>query len=87
VADEGVPTREIAQAIGRALHLPVVAKSNEEAAGHFGWIAHFFGVDGPASSALTRQQLGWRPTQPGLIPDLNAAHYFETAADAVALHA
>jgi nucleoside-diphosphate-sugar epimerase len=87
VADEGVPTRDIAEAIGRGLNLPVVSKSQEEAADHFGWIAPFFGIDGPASSALTQERLGWRPTQPGLIADLNAKHYFEHAADAVPVHA
>jgi nucleoside-diphosphate-sugar epimerase len=86
VADEGVPTREIAEVIGRGLNVPVVSKSREEAADHFGWIARFFGIDGPASSALTQKRLGWRPVQPGLIADLNAAHYFEHAADAVASH-
>ena len=86
VADEGVPTREIAQAIGRGLNVPVVSKSSEEAADHFGWIARFFGIDGPASSAQTQDRLGWRPVQPGLIADLNAEHYFEHAADAVPLH-
>jgi nucleoside-diphosphate-sugar epimerase len=86
VADEGVPTRQIAAAIGRGLNVPVVSKSRETAADHFGWIAHFFGVDAPASSALTQEQLGWRPVQPGLIADLNAEHYFEHAADAVPLH-
>jgi nucleoside-diphosphate-sugar epimerase len=86
VGDEGVPTREIAEVIGRYLNLPVVSKSREEAADHFGWMARFFGIDGPASSALTQEQLGWRPVQPGLIADLNAKHYFEHAADAVALH-
>jgi nucleoside-diphosphate-sugar epimerase len=82
-ADDGVPTREIAEAIGRGLNVPVVSKSREEAADHFGWIALFFGIDGPASSAQTQERLGWRPVQPGLIADLNAAHYFEHAADAV----
>ncbi len=86
VADEGVPTREIAEVIGLQLNIPVVSKSREEAADHFGWIAHFFGIDGPASSALTQEQLRWRPVQPGLIADLNAEHYFEHAADAVPLH-
>jgi nucleoside-diphosphate-sugar epimerase len=86
VADEGVPTREIAEAIGRGLNVPVVSKSSEEAADHFGWIARFFGIDGPASSALTQERLGWRPIQPGLIADLKAAHYFEHAADAVPVH-
>src|SRR5580700_2740506 len=83
VADEGVPTREIAEVIGRHLNVPVVSKSREEAADHFGWIAHFFGLDAPASSAQTQERLGWRPVQPGLIADLNAEHYFEHAADAV----
>jgi nucleoside-diphosphate-sugar epimerase len=84
IADEGVPTREIAEAIGRGLNVPVVSKSREAAADHFGWIARFFGIDGPASSALTQERLGWRPVQPGIIADLNAEHYFEHAADAVA---
>jgi nucleoside-diphosphate-sugar epimerase len=84
VVDEGVPTREIAEVIGRNLNVPVVSKSREEAADHFSWIALFFGIDAPASSALTQERLGWRPVQPGLIADLKAEHYFEHAADAVA---
>jgi nucleoside-diphosphate-sugar epimerase len=79
VADEGVPFRDIAEVIGRRLHLPVVSKSREEAASHFGWLAHFVGIDCPASSAQTRQELGWAPRQLGLIADLDQAHYFETA--------
>jgi len=85
VADEGVPTREIAEVIGRQLSVPVVSKSREEAADHFGWIGMFFGMDSPASSALTQERLGWRPVQPGLIADLNAEHYFEHTADAAVL--
>jgi nucleoside-diphosphate-sugar epimerase len=85
VADEGVPAREIAEVIGRHLNVPVVSKSREEAADHFGWIASFFGMDGPASSAQTQERLGWRPVQPGLIADLNAEHYFQPTADAVGL--
>ncbi len=77
VADEGVAARDIAEVIGRHLNVPVVSKSREEAADHFGWIAPFFGIDGPASSAQTRQRLGWQPVQPGLMADLNAEHYFE----------
>ena len=76
VAEEGVAARDIAQVIGRRLSVPVVSKSREEAAGHFGWMTNFFGIDGPASSAQTREQLGWRPTQPGLIADMEG-HYFE----------
>jgi nucleoside-diphosphate-sugar epimerase len=78
VADEGVPAREIADVIGRRLNVPVVSKSREEAAEHFGWIGQFFAIDGPASSAQTRAALGWRPTQPGLLADLDA-NYFEQA--------
>ena len=79
VADEGVPFREIAEVIGRRLNVPVVSKSPEEAANHFGWLAHFVGIDCPASSAQTQQQLGWAPKQHGLITDLDQTHYFETA--------
>jgi nucleoside-diphosphate-sugar epimerase len=78
VADEGVPFREIAQLIGRRLNIPVVSKSPEEAADHFGWFARFAGLDCPASSAHTQNQLGWRPTQASLLPDIDQASYFET---------
>ena len=78
VADEGIPVRDIAGVIGRRLNVPVVAKSPEERADHFGWIGLFFGMDGPASSAQTQERLGWRPSQPALIPDLDAEHYFAT---------
>jgi nucleoside-diphosphate-sugar epimerase len=78
VADEGVPVREIVDVIGRRLNVRVVAKSPEEAADHFGWLANFLGIDCPASSALTQERLGWRPRQPALIPDLDPAGYFET---------
>lgn len=70
VADEGVPFREIAEAIGRSLKTPAVSMSPEEAAGHFGWLAPLAAIDMPASSALTRERLGWLPTGPGLIADL-----------------
>ncbi len=78
IADEGVPVRDIAGVIGRRLNLPVAGKSREEAAGHFGWLAHFLGIDCPASSAQTQERLGWRPSHPALIPDLDRASYFET---------
>jgi nucleoside-diphosphate-sugar epimerase len=77
VADEGVPFREIACVIGRRLNIPVVSKSREEAAGHFGWFAQFAALDCPASSVQTQERLGWRPTQPSLIPDLDRPAYFE----------
>jgi|SRR5579862_458687 len=76
IADQGVPTKEIAEVIGRGLNVPVVSKSREEAADHFGWMAMFFSMDGPASSAKTREELGWHPVQPGLIADLDEGHYF-----------
>jgi nucleoside-diphosphate-sugar epimerase len=85
VADQGVPTREIAQVIGRHLNVPVVSKSSEEAADHFGWMARFFAIDGPASSSQTQKLLGWRPVEPGLIADLNGKHYFEHTADEAVL--
>jgi len=74
VAEEGVPLRDIAQVIGRRLKLSVVAKSPSDAAEHFGWLGGFAGLDGPASSTLTRERLGWRPVGPGLIADLERAH-------------
>ncbi len=76
VADEGVPFKTIAELIGRRLGVPVVSKTQEEAAGHFGWLARFAAMDMPASSARTRSTLGWQPEQPGLIADLDQDHYF-----------
>ncbi len=76
VAEEGVPIRAIAEVIGRHLDLPVRAVAPEDAAEHFGWLAGFLGMDSPASSALTRELLGWQPTHPGLIDDLEEGHYF-----------
>jgi hypothetical protein len=77
IGDEGVPFRDIAAAIGRRLNVPVVSKSPDEAAAHFDWLAHFVAIDCPASCAKTQQQLGWRPTQVGLIPDLDHGTYFD----------
>src|ERR1700722_10663324 len=76
VAEEGVPFRDIAEAIGRGLKVPVVPKSPEEAAAHFGGIGMFVGRDLIGSSVQTQQRLGWRPTGPGLIADLDRAYYF-----------
>ncbi len=77
VAEEGVPGRDIAEAIGRELKVPVLSKSPEEAAKHFGWLAAFVALDLTASSAKTQAQLGWRPTGPGLIADLEQMNYLE----------
>ena len=76
VADEGVPIREIAEVIGRHLDVPVASIPAEEAAAQFGFLAGFLGLDSPASSTLTRELLGWHPTHPGLIEDLDKGHYF-----------
>jgi len=76
VDDEGVPFKAIAEVIGRRLGVPVVSKTSEEAAAHFGWFAGFAGMDIPSSSARTRSVLGWKPEQPGLLADLDQPHYF-----------
>jgi hypothetical protein len=55
-----------------------------EAAAHFGVLGHFLGMDIPASSAVTRELLGWQPQGPGLIEDLDMGHYFGAATGAVA---
>ena len=76
IAEDGVPFKAIAEVIGRRLNIPVVSKSPEEAAEHFGWFAMFAGMDAPTSSALTRATLGWQPQQPGLIADIDHPAYF-----------
>src|SRR6266436_6545740 len=78
VAEEGVSMREIAEVIGRGLKVPVVSLSQQEAQAHFGWLAMFVSYDMPASSAQTRRRLGWRPTGPGLIADLEQMRWSET---------
>jgi nucleoside-diphosphate-sugar epimerase len=77
VDDQGISMRDIAQVIGKHLNIPVVSKSPQEAAEHFGWIAHFAAFDNPSSSALTRQWLGWEPMQAGLLADLDRPQYFQ----------
>jgi nucleoside-diphosphate-sugar epimerase len=79
VGEEGVPLREIAEAIGRRLNVPVVAKS----ADHFGLLGNFISIDNPTSSRLTQERLGWRPTGPSLISDLGQPSYFEGRTDVV----
>lgn len=77
VGDEGVPVRDIAAAISSRLNLPTASRPSEE----FGFLGALLGVDQPASSAVTRELLGWRPTQPGLIADVNEGHYFRSSAE------
>ena len=76
VAEVGVPTRTIADAIGRGLGLPAVSIPADQAGEHFGWMARFFGADAQVSSSRTQELLQWQPTHPTLIADLDAGHYF-----------
>jgi len=76
VQEEGVSAREIAETIGEGLKVPAVSIPPEKAGEHFGWFAHFAGLDMPASSEWTRKTLGWEPTGPGLIEDLTNMKYF-----------
>ncbi len=75
VAEEGVPMRDVAETIGRGLGVPVASLSEEEAVAHFGWLCGFVGQDLAASSAKTRATLGWAPTGPGLLTDLEHKNY------------
>lgn len=75
VGEEGVSAREIAEALGRGLKLPVVSIAREQTQAYFGWMAIFAALDMPASSALTQARLGWQPTGPTLIADLDEARY------------
>jgi nucleoside-diphosphate-sugar epimerase len=75
VGEEGIESRVIAEALGRGLNLPVVSIPPEKAAEHFGWMGMFVGMDMPASSAQTQARLGWHPTGPTLIADLDAMQY------------
>ncbi|HEY3740195.1 MAG TPA: SDR family oxidoreductase [Bryobacteraceae bacterium] len=75
VGEEGVPMKDIAEAIGRVLKIPVIAIAPDQAMQHFGFLGAFAGIDMPASSALTQERLGWRPTGPGLIADLDAMRF------------
>ncbi|MFX1738509.1 SDR family oxidoreductase [Paraburkholderia sp. A1RI_3L] len=75
VGEEGVSSRDIAESLGRGLKLPVVSIAPEQAQAHFGWMAMFVGMDMPASSALTQARLGWQPTGPSLISDLDQGRY------------
>jgi nucleoside-diphosphate-sugar epimerase len=84
VDEQGIPTREIAAAIGRSIDVPARSLPAAQAAEHFGWIGGFFGMDSAASSALTRELLGWTPTQPGLLADLDAGSYARVAPHSMA---
>lgn len=75
VAEEGVPTREIAEAIGRAFGLPVTSIAPDDVAAHFGWLSAFFAMDLTATSIATRELLNWEPTAPTLIQDIDTGAY------------
>ena len=76
VAEEGIPFKQIATAIGEGLQVPIVSKERKDAEAHFGWFTHFASMDCAASSELSRQSLGWTPQQPGLSEDLVPGVYF-----------
>jgi nucleoside-diphosphate-sugar epimerase len=78
VADEGIATRDLAAVIGERLGVPVVSTSAAEASAQFSWLAKFFALDCPASSANTRAELDWQPRHAGLLADLAHDHYFTT---------
>lgn len=71
VGEQGVTAKDIAEALGRRLNLPVISISPEEAPAHFGFLGHFMRLDSPTSNMKTRERLGWEPTGPSLIEDLN----------------
>ncbi len=77
VADEGIPVKQIAEIIGKRINVPAVSKSPAEASALLGFIGHVLGMDAPSSSALTQERLGWKPTNVGLIQDLERGRYFE----------
>ncbi len=79
VADEGVPFREIAGAIGRHLGVPTASVAPVDAAEHFAHLGHFVAVDSPATAAVTRELLAWEPTGPSLLEDLEQDHYYRQA--------
>jgi nucleoside-diphosphate-sugar epimerase len=81
IAEEGVSFKDLADSICHGLQVPVVSKSPEESAAHFGWLGMFVGRDLAGSSLQTQARLGWRPIGPGLITDLEQMRYSQTTAD------
>lgn len=78
VGEEGVTIRAIAEVIGSHLNVPVTAVAAEDATAHFGFLARILGLGMPASNTLTRELLGWQPTHPGLLDDLDNGHHFDS---------
>jgi nucleoside-diphosphate-sugar epimerase len=79
VAEEGVPFREIAEAMGRHLDIPVKSVAPQDAPEHFGFLARFVALDSPVTATITREVLGWEPTGPSLLQDLEQDHYYRSA--------
>ena len=79
VGDEGVPFREIAEAMGRHLGIPTASVAPADAVEHFAHLGHFVGLDSPATAAITRELLAWEPTGPSLLEDLEQDHYYRQA--------
>ncbi len=77
IGDEGIPTRELAEIIGKRLNVPAVSKTPEEATQLLGFIGHVLALGGRTSSAQTRERLGWKPIEPGLVADLEHGRYFD----------
>jgi hypothetical protein len=77
IGDEGVPFRDIAEVIGRRLHVPVASKRAEEAGEHFGWMSLFAGLDMAATSQRTSELLSWKPEHASLLEDIDGSSYFE----------
>jgi len=78
VGDEGIPTRQIAEVIARRLNVPAVSKTPEQAAELLGFVGRVLSMGGSTTSLLTQERLGWHPTQPGLIEDLEQGSYFDS---------
>jgi nucleoside-diphosphate-sugar epimerase len=76
VGDEGVPIREVAEVIAAHLGIPAISVAPEQAGEYVGFLGGFWGFDGPATAQITGDLLGWQPTRPGLIADLEEGHYF-----------
>lgn len=77
VAETGIPFKDIAEVMGRRLHIPVISGTPQDAAEHFGWLAHFTAMHNPCSSDFTRGYLGWEPVHEGLLQDIDSDYYFE----------
>ena len=81
VAEQGIATRAIAEAIGKGLGVPVISIPESDAGDHFGWMGLFFGADATSLNTITRELLKWTPTHQGLLEDLSEGFYFGETRD------